>query len=192
MAENVRSLKEILEEMFNGKTSAFEKYAKVRHTKYEIELWKKGGLPLSEVARPAKAYFSQRFLDGGKILEVDEETLQKGLERLSHANNSCRRRCINLANELNKALVLFGSSQVDPESFVDYYTFNYSVPKDENGNPIKEPGYNFEIRHFHDLEIRKWFWRELKPLLKEGLFLDIKNLAKSANRKRKNARPFKE
>ena len=49
MAENVRSYFEILDEMFMGPGAALEKYAKVRFTQYEMNLWRKHRLPLKEV-----------------------------------------------------------------------------------------------------------------------------------------------
>ena len=91
---------------------------------------------------------------------------------------------------MNEALSKLGVRIVKPEIFVDYYTFNYFVNKDEWGNPIKEPGYNFEIRHFKDAVKRKWFWQEVKPLLKDGLCMDIKKLAQIAEFKRKNSISF--
>ena len=191
MAENIkkRTVKDILNELFNGNTGALTKYAKVRHTRYELSLWQEYGLPLSKIKGQAKAHFAKRFL-GVPIAEASQEELKKGLEKIGYAEDSCKRRCFRLVNELNEALKMLELDQVDPQGFIEYFTFNYHENIDEFGNPVTAPDYGFSIKHFHDSRNRKWFKNELDPLLKEGLILDLKEIERMARKKRKKAISF--
>jgi hypothetical protein len=97
MAENIRSIEEILRELFEGRDAALEKYALVRHVRYEMALWHDYGFPLQEVDRRTKAYFSKKFLKGARISEVDGVTLKKAFESLDHAvKDGCHGRCLRL------------------------------------------------------------------------------------------------
>ena len=120
MAENIRSIEEILCELFKGRDAALEKYSRVRHTQYEMSLWRDYGLPLYDVDKSAKAYFSKSFLGGAKISETDGATIKKAFEKLNHAvNDGCHGRCLRLVEELNQALTALGLRTVDPEPFLD-------------------------------------------------------------------------
>jgi hypothetical protein len=172
MTENIRIL-EIFDELFKGNDAALAKYAKVRHTQYEIKLWREHGLPLKEVNKGAKFYFSKRFLNGKKIEEATEEEIKGALETLNHAvNDGCKGRCTRLVEELNDELKKYYIEPVKIQSFLDWATFSYVVRKDDfTGQPCKEPGHSFEIWDFHDEYNRKEFYEEVKRLAKKGEFL---------------------
>lgn len=182
----MRTIKEILEEMFKGKDAALEKYAKVRITQYELSLWRRYGLPLSEVDKGAKAYFAQRFLGKG-ITVASSKELKDALEKLDHAvNDGCHKRCERLLSELNEALKAAGLKTVkDQEKFLNWLTFNYVTNPDHYGEPTKEPQYGFEIRIFNDKENRKEFWEELQTLLKSGRMISMQNACRIVLAKRK-------
>lgn len=181
-----RTIKEILTEMFKGKDSAIEKYAKVRATQYELSLWRRYHLPLSEVDKGAKAYFAQRFL-GMNINSASERELKDALERLDHAvNDGCHGRCERLVEELNGALLEMELRCVkDVQKFLDWLTFFYHTNPDFNGDIAKEPEYGFEIRIFADKENRKEFWEELQALLKQGRMMSMQDVCKLVLIKRK-------
>ena len=65
--------------------SALDQYAKVRHTQYEMRLWRYHGVPLSQIDSKAKAYFAERFLLGQEIRKVDGKTLDSAFKKLDHA-----------------------------------------------------------------------------------------------------------
>ena len=200
MAENLRSYFEILDEMFIGSSAALEKYAKVRITQYEMNLWRKHRLPLSEVDKKAKRYFSVRFLgEGQRIDKASTEALNKAFESLHFAVgkdsgdpalcSGCHQRCLRLANELNEALARDGLEQIpDVEKFLDFMTFDYDVRTDENGQAIEEKPYGFVIRIFHDVENRRDFRLMLKMLKEEGLEMSMQDIWKMIHFKRKHSK----
>lgn len=178
MAEQVkvRDYFDILTELFLSKDAALEKYAKVRFTQYEMNLWRRSGLPLREVASKAKRYFGDRFLGKGlRIDEADEATLSEAFKRLGYAVGQknedgsftgCHGRCLRLVNELNEALEKDGLATIhEPEKFLDYLTFDYSVRKDYAGNPVMDKPYNIEIWDFFD-DIHRKRYREVIKMLK--------------------------
>ena len=169
MAENknITKVEHVLNELFKGRTSALEQYAKVRHTKYELMLWRQYGLPLHEVNNKAKNYFSRRFLGGIRIEQADEKTLRKGFETLDYAIfDGCHGRCMRLIKELNEALNELGLKPVkDPEYFLDWLTFCHYDCKDTEGNTAHDTDYGFPIWTFSDKENRTDFWRVLKPMM---------------------------
>lgn len=193
MAEKIRSVKEILEELFVGKDAALEKYAKVRHVQYELNLWHENGLPLGQVESQAKKYFSVRFLDGKNIYAVERENpelLEKALRDLDYAVKcGCHGRCSRLVKELNEELAGYKIEPVDSEKFLDWLTFCYSVRKDYcTGEPVNEPGFSFEIKDFYDDKNRKEFWKELKFLLKDGRIMSMSNVLKVVYLKRNHSK----
>lgn len=179
MAENITKVEHILNELFKGRTSALAQYAKVRHTKYELMLWRQYGLPLHKVNKNAKAYFSRRFLGGTRIEQADEKTLRKGFETLDHAIfDGCHGRCMRLVKELNEALNELGLKPVkDPEYFLDWLTFCHYDCKDTEGNTAYEIDYGFPIWGFSDEENRTDFWRILKPMLSYGRIANMQYIA---------------
>ena len=168
MAEQLRSVRDILEELFKGRDAAIEKYAKVRHTQYELNLWRSYGLPLREVPKGVKFYFSQRFLNGKKIEDASPEELAEAFKRLGYAvSNGCKGRCESLTAELNLKLEELGLQTIqEPERFLDWLTFSYTVRRDFDGSPVTEKPYGFEIRVFDDQRNRKEFWGEIRLLLR--------------------------
>lgn len=182
MAENIknetRKVDEILRELFQGRDAAIEKYAKVRHTQWEMNLWYEYGLPLKEVAGDAKQYFSKRFLNGGKIAQASGDELKEAFTRLDHAvKDGCHGRCTKLVVELNQELSRLGLEIInEPEKFLGWLTFRYDTVPDDWGNPAVEKPYGFEIRIFHDAENRKEFWAELLPMLKAGKVMSMQNV----------------
>ena len=169
MAEKIRSIEEILCELFKGRDAALEKYSRVRHTQYEMLLWRDYGLPLYEVDKKAKAHFSKSFLGGIDIDEVDGMALRKGFEKLNHAvKDGCHGRCLRLVEELNVALIELGLRAVDPEPFLDWLTYWYEARRGADGELIEEKPYGFPILDFSDEQNRKELWAELSLMLKSG------------------------
>lgn len=165
----------VLGELFFGNDAALEKYAKVRHTQYELGLWRYHNLPLGEIDGRAKKYFSERFLKGGRIDKVEPAELSEGFTRLNYAVGQktddgtftgCHGRCLRLINELNGVLAKDGLIVVgNPERFLNYLTFDYTVRRDHEGIPILEKPYFIPIWDFHDEECRK-AWREFIKYLR--------------------------
>ena len=153
-----------------------------------MNLWRRYGLPLSEVSSAAKVYFSKRFLGGARISSAEIATLDEGFLRLNHAvNDGCHGRCLRLVEELNQALVNVGLETItDIESFLYWLTYDNTVVQDEYGEDVLEPGFSFPIRVFHDKENRKDFWREIHYLLKEGKMMSMQSVGKVVLFKRKN------
>ena len=189
-----RHIKEILEELFKGRDAALEKYAKVRMTQYEMNLWRIYAHPLSDVAGTAKQYFSKRFLDGQKIDTASEKDLKNAFERLGFAvSNGCKNRCTELVKELNEALKelrLDGINDID--GFLDWLTFYYFVVKDFYGNPAICPRYGHEIRIFIQEKNRKEFWYELQSLLKAKRMMSMQEVGQIVSFKRKHSKPLGE
>lgn len=191
MAEDIRSLRKILEELFKGSDAALEKYAKVRRTLYEINLWYQYGLPLREVPRGIKFYFSQRFLCAKKIESATEAELDEAMTRLRAAVNiGCKGRCERLVGELNLALEDCGLRIIEePDKFLDWLTFDYELRKDYEGNPLVEKPYGFPIISGFDSDRnRKEFWGELQLLLnKYGRMMSMQDVEVLVLIKRRNS-----
>ena len=194
--KNLTRSEEILNELFVGRDAALEKYAKVQHTLYEIDLWKEHKLPLREVSPKAKMYFSKRFLEGKKIPdglnlpgEATVEEFEKAYDSLKHAvEDGCPKRCSRLVKALNEELAVYKIEPVDSEKFLKWLTFCYDVRKDYySGEPVMEPGFHFEIRDFYDDRNRKEFWTETKALLKEGKIMSMHDILVIVLLKRKKA-----
>ena len=202
MAENItstRSYEEILGEIFFGKDAALDKYARVRKTLYEMELYLKYGLDLCEVEPAAKAYFSKRFLSGQRIEKASKAEFTKAMTSLRYAagldidgnvvETGCRQRCRRLMIELNSALADAGLDTVrDIDWFLDYLTFDYGQVLNDDGSPKTEPGYQFEIRIFYSDENRFWFRKELEHLFKDGLRMSMQDVYKLSRYRRKRAK----
>jgi hypothetical protein len=187
---NHREYEVVLKELFFGKDSALEKYAKVRKTHYELCLWKNYNLPLRDVDRASKLYFSRRFLNGMRIEKASKNLLEKGFTELGYAcginpdgnpvESGCKMRVNRLVNELNLALADLGFSTVDVERFIRYFTFDYDVVLDEEGKPKLEPGYGFQIWIFHSDENRMWFRKALDGLMHLKLRLPMGHVLAAA------------
>ena len=203
-AELKRGYYEILDELITGNSSALEKYAKVRFTQYEMNLWWMLGVPLSEVDKKAKRYFSVRFLgEGLRIDKADKESLDKAFEGLMFAvgkfmdkpdakPTGCHARCLRLAEELNEALRENGLDVIpDAEKFLDWLTFDYEVRTDEQGACIEEKPYGFVIRIFHDAENRKEFRSVLKMLREDKRMMSMQDIWRIVNFKQKHAKIIK-
>lgn len=185
MAENIRSIKEIMDELFKD---AIPKYSKVRHTQYELNLWVCFGLPLSEVDRAAKAYFSKRFLDGQRIDKASEKTIRDGFKRLDHAvNDGCKVRCHKLVRELNSALAEYGIKPVEVDVFLDWLTFDGKAKRGFDGELIEDKPYGFPIIIFDDARNLKEFWAEAQALLKAGRIASMHDIATLVIWKRKHS-----
>lgn len=205
MAENVkRGYFEVLDDLFNGPSAALEKYAKVRFTQYEMNLWRKYHLPLKEVDKRARRYFHVRFLGEGETFDkAPPEVMNKAFESLTYAvglptedkptlNSGCHQRCLKLVLELNDILKADGLQEItDPEKFLNLMTFDYDVLSDENGVAREEKPYGFVIRVFHDAENRKEFRAILKVLKNERREMSIQDIWKIIGFKRKHSKTSK-
>ena len=188
MTEQItRGYFEIIRELFfatkdeKGKPvkSALEQYAKVRHTKYELDLWRFHGLTLSQIDSKAKAYFSERFLNGKRILDVDNATLEAAYKRLKHAvDDGCHGRCVRLLEELNRKMRELKLEPVKIEEFLDFLTFNYRTRDDGYGYPRRDPDYGYEIRDFVDEYYRAQFREELKLLERTRRMMSMQDVLK--------------
>ena len=196
MAEDItkRSIREILEELFKGRDSALEKYSKVLHTLYQMNLWqteKEHGLQLNEVPRSVRVYFSQRYLNGKKICDASESEIDNAFIRLNYAagDTGCKGRCARLVDELNLALDDLGLDMIkEPEKFIGWLTFDYDVRKDEMGNPVIEKPFSFEVRIFKDARNRKEFWAEVQLLMDTyGRMMSMQDVLKTVLRKRRSS-----
>ena len=185
-----RHIKEVLEELFKGRDAALEKYAKVRLTQYEMNLWRVHNLPLPEVSGQAKQYFAARFLKGKRINSATEAELNEAFERLGYAvSKGCKERCTELVKELNEALKELGFEEVkDIDQFLYWFTFANHTVADYDGNPTKEPKYGFEIRIFDCDKNRKEFWTEVQMLLKSGKIMSMQDVSRVILWKRKHTK----
>lgn len=188
MAEQLtRGYFDIVDELFLMKDSAIDKFAKVRFTEYEMNLWRKYGYSLSEVSLKARKYFEKRFLGGTSISNATEEELEKAFLNLGYAVGSvvspegetelsgCRKRCLRLMNELNDCLKSLGlRTMTDPERLLDWLTFEYDTVKNGFGLPIKDRG--VEIRVFQNDQNLKEFKSELKELKKKNRALSMHDI----------------
>lgn len=193
MAENLRKVKAVLEELFKGKDSALAKYARVRHCKYEMDLWWRYKMPLSEIDPKQKRYFSATFLKKGLSLSnADSKDVQFAMERLEHAiKDGCHGRCQRLVFALNQALIECGIEPVkDIEVFLNWLTFAYTERVDGEGNPVMEKPYNVPIWDFFDEANRKELWSELEFMLKNGKMMSMHNVASIVTLKRRFAKTF--
>lgn len=174
-----RDIRQILEELFKGSNAALVKYARVRKTKYEIDLWQ-SGMPITEVSPEAKKCFSKSFLKGISIRLATPEQISNGRKDLGYAvSDGCHGRCTRLVEELNCALSKLGLQQISQiDKFLDWLTFSYEVKTDYDGRPVREQPGNFEVRIFHSEENRKEFWFELQALLKQGKMMSMQDVAK--------------
>ncbi len=188
-----RHVKEVLEELFKGRDAALEKYAKVRMTQYEMNLWRVHRLPLSEVSGAAKQYFSKRFLNGKRINTATEAELKDAFDRLGYAvSNGCHNRCKKLVEELNESLKELEIEEIkDIEQFLYWLTFSNHTVADYYGNPTREPEYGFEILIFDCDANRKEFWAELQNLMKDGKIMSMQEVSRIVTWKRKNSKTLK-
>ena len=179
MAEEIYKIEKIIKELIKSLKS----YSRVRHAKYEMELWAKYGFQLSEIDPWAIQYVSNGFIKKS-IYEANDETIIKGLTRLENSQNSCQRKCIKTVLELNKVLNELGEQVVrKPKTFVDWLTFAFTIRKNEAGDYIKEPGKNVYILDFFDKDNLRLFEKLTKLYFSEGkiksmqeIFDDINNL----------------
>lgn len=193
MAEDItkRSIREILEELFKGRDAAFEKYSKVRHTLYEMNLWHLNGLPLNEIPRSVRVYFEQRYLNGKKVRDASKSEIDNAFERLNFAvgDTGCKGRCERLVKELNSALKDLGLDEIEEtDNFINWLTFDYEVRRDGMGDPILEKPFGFEVRVFKDVRNRKEFWGEIQLLMDTyGGIQSMQNVLKRVLYNRRNS-----
>ena len=189
MAENFRDISEILDELFKGNDSAITNLTKVSHTHYQMCLWCNHRVPLSDIDKGVKSYFSKRFLDGCRIDQADEKTLREGFKRLDHAvHDGCRGRCRRLVVELNQAFAEVGLSPVkDIDKFLDWLTLSPRFLLDHDGNPLREnPDGTIMLPIFDDDRNREEFRAELRKLQREGKMASLHDVATLVVWKRKH------
>ena len=192
MAEDIRSIEEIVNELFKaGSNSAIGKCTNVSHVNFLMgECWCGRGVPLSSIDKKVKAYFTKKFLNGCRIDQADEKTLREGFERLDYAmNNGCRGRCRRLIKELNQAFSEVGLSPVeDIDALLDWLTFSPRFLVDHNGIPLVEkPEGTLMPPVFDDDRNRQEFWAEMQHLLKAGKMCSLHDIAILVAWKRRNA-----
>ena len=177
MAEEDRTLRNILEDLFKGRNAALRKFAKVRFTQYEMNLWWKQGAPLAAVSGRTKFYFSKRFLKGAKIQEVTNCELKEAFERLDHAvKDGCYGKCRRLVEELNEELGVQGLRTVtDVNRFLNWLTFSYRIEKDDFGNWMFDQ-YGLLILDFQNEQNLNEFWKKIQVLLKKGKMLSMQDI----------------
>ena len=186
MAEELRSVEQIMAELFEGlriikkngtkkEEAALKKYAKVRWVQFEIDYYRNGVFPLREVMAQAKVYFSKRFLDGQFIDQVSQAEFNKAYDSLNHAvKDGCHGRCFRLVEEFNAALDREGVKTVERiENFLDWLTFYPVKRKDYEGNPIMEKPYNVPIIDFKNDEHLEGFYKVWRGYYKKGILLSM-------------------
>ena len=181
---------EIMDELFQGRDAALVKYAKVRHTLYEMNYYRRG-YSLSEVNPAAKVYFAKRFLPQGvTIRTATEQQLEEAYDRLEHAvKDGCHGRCIRLVEEMNLILKKNNLEPLNnPDKFLAYFSFNYKQREDEFGNPAFEPGRGDPILDFRDKDNRTEFYSVVKFLEKQKIMLSPIEIGKIVVKLRKGVR----
>ena len=185
MAEDFRSIEQIMEELFDGvrvvkkngskkEEAALKKYAKVRWVKFEIDYYMSGKLPLSEVLAQAKVYFSKRFLGGEYIDRVSPAELRKAYDSLNHAvKDGCHGRCSRLVQELNEALERADVCPVEVESFLDWLTFWPVERRGGDGSVLMEKPYNVPVIDFKNDQHLEGFYKVWKSYYKKGILLSM-------------------
>lgn len=200
MAEQIknREYEDILKELFGGgEEAALAKLAKVRRTEYEMNLWRKHNLPLSEIPGKYRMYFRRRFLNSVSIEKATQKELDEAFYRLRCAvgmqvnaggeHTGCYMRCLRLVGELNSALARNRLKTVEPGAFLDWLTFDFTVPTGLGGEVIEEKGKGFEIRIFHSDDNRKEFWAELQKIMREHRRMSMQGVVKIVLVKRKES-----
>lgn len=161
---------DVLTELFK-KDGALDKYAKVRHTLYEMEQWHTHGMPLSQVDRAAKLYFSKRFLKSISIREATGDQIDKAFQSLNFAaanpDTGCQKKCLELMEQLNTEMQSIGlATLLRPQSFLDYLTFSYQSNVDGG----------YEVRVFNDGENLKKFRGIVRKLLKTRVAMSMQDI----------------
>lgn len=196
MAEEIRSVKEVLEELFKRKKnkdgsieySALEKLALAKLTRDEILLYLESDMPKSEINKNARLFFQKSFLKKSIYQATEAEIRDAYNNHLLYAvgDSGCRGRCRRLVEELNAALAKNCIEQIEEskiDAFIDWLTYDYHSLIDEStGWPKLE--YGFTVRIHHDVENRKDFWKELQLLLKEGKMLPMHSVLQIVYKRR--------
>ena len=182
----MRTTIEIMDELFLGRDAALEKFAKVRHAKYEVELWRKG-MPYASLGKRSKSYFEKEYLGGIKIYDASDEQIAEGLKRLSFAvgmglknPTGCYERTLRLVNELNAAIVREGLGvSVDVERFIDYFTFSHNEAVLYRPEMIEAYPYFFDDDHRKEYKASIRFLKEMKRKMHPGV---INNMVKEVKK----------
>ncbi|MBR3329201.1 hypothetical protein IKG29_01565 [Candidatus Saccharibacteria bacterium] len=184
---------EILSELFLGskkEAAALNKYARVRHTQHEILLLGRG-FSLNEISSSLKRYFERRFLpEGVTIKTATTKQMKEAQTRLYYAvNEGCYNRCFRLVNELNSVLNEAKLTTIDSiERFLNYFTFDYKIVKDEFGRIKYEPYHSEPVLIFFDEWHRKSFASEIRNLKRERLMLSFDEIYEIIKIKRRGRR----
>lgn len=180
--ENLRG---VLDEMFFGNDCSLQKCARVRRTAYEIGLYVNSGVPLGELSPECKKYFSMRFLNNQYIHEVSYADLKKAYSKIQYAvDSTIERNKRIISEELNPVLSEMGLKEIsDMESFINFFTYNYGVKKDEYGVPVYDRYGSARV------ECRIWysyitsFRKEYVRLLNHDKITELNIIALYASRK---------
>ena len=173
---------DIIRKLFAGQEGALIKLAKMRRVQYELGLWQRYDLPLSEVPAKYKRYFSEKFLKKARIDEVSYRTLSEAFQKLNVAvgidvpgkPTGCYARCLSLVGELNEALTRNKLRPIEnPRKFIDRMTFDIEVVTGVDGRPAVDKPYHSPICHFHDEENRQVFWKLLQIIMRFKLRISM-------------------
>ena len=201
MAEQVRSIEEILQEMFigvekntrNGKKvrerSSLMKLADLQEIADEMDLHLCRGLPLDLLKGIDVVYFSKRFMEKGvNVYYASLEDKQKARKKLGFAIQSCLERNERLINELNQALREKGLDEIkEVRKFLDFLTYNPQQRRNGEGNPLfeKPPYSHVPIIYYQNREDYKAFKEEIRSLLKSGKMVSMQDVYRNVSDKRK-------
>ena len=184
-AVDIKKIDEVLRELFEPVKggSALERYSRVRHTLYEIQLWREYKLPITEIPKAEKRYFCERFLKK-PLSKASETEIEEAITKLNYAAIACQKKCTTLVKNFNKAVEGYNTHALvleeihSVEGFLDFFTFWYDIRTDHEGKHILEKPYGFEIRVFSDKRNRSDIWFFLKRMLEEGRVASMQNLCR--------------
>ena len=178
MAEELRGIREIYEELFKGPHAALLTYKNMRQVQREMKLYRDYGYPLSMVKAGWKKKFSDDFLGGKPISSASEAEMKEAYTRLDHAvRDGCHKRCYRLVEELKAAYQKLGvETNFDTEKFLNLMTFDFFSPLMSDGQPYLEPGYGFPIQNFVDDKNRKDFWQETSKILRAKKIMSVSDI----------------
>jgi hypothetical protein len=195
-----REYEDIIRELFAGNEGALAKLAKVRRTQYDLSLWQRYDVPLSEVPAKSKRYFSQRFLKKARIDQASYRVLSEGFKKLNFAvgidvpgePTGCYAKCLRLVEELNEAMARDGLRPVEPKKFIDWLTFDIEVTVDVDGRPITDKPYHAPVCILHGDENRRLFWNELQKIMREKRRMSMQGVLSIVGVKRRESISLKE
>lgn len=156
MAEKERTLKVVLEELFQGRDAALTKYALVRCAEAEVKeyLANKETYNKNSLSVETKNCLKSKSFLGKAVKDATDEEIETAYHSLQMAvEHGCKGRCERLVKELNHIYIdLDLEPIVNKDKYLDWLT----VAEDNKEN-------------------RRKLWAFLKPLLKEKRMVSMRD-----------------